>query len=186
MLKKIHFWLIMAVWNVIFFFICGYWQQMDLAVDYGADLLFGLVAIVFIALGESSVVHQIYLMKKFKEYKMQVFEYRMVKQIFLLIVFHVGVFVLMCNLINVDSIFYISAFGWILSVGWVKGSEILWSSEADAFYLIGNGKVYNVENIMENTKVFELSCTRKGERDRVITIEKKLATDEQSRLKGDL
>ena len=74
----------------------------------------------------------------------------------------------------------------ILSVGWVKGSEILWSSEKDAYYLIGNGKVYNVENIMENTKVFELSCTRKGERDRVITIEKKLATDEQSRLKGDL
>lgn len=185
MLKKSHFWLLMVVWNVIFFFICGYWQQMNLSEDYGADLLFGVIAIVFIALGEASVLQQLYLMKKFKNYEMQVFEYRLVKQILLLIVFHVGVIVLMCNLIIVGSIFYISAFGWILSVGWVKGSEILWRRDEDAFYLIGNGKVYNVENIVENTKVFELSCTRKGERDRVITIEKKLATDEQSRLKGD-
>ena len=170
MIKKSTFFILMCIWNALFFFLCGYWQQMNLMVDLGVDLGFGVIAVIFISLGEASVIQQ-------------VFEYRLVKQIVLLLIFHLGVFLLRTNLINIHGIFYISAFALLLSMGWLKGSEILWIGEDASYYMIENGKVYNVVNVMENTKVFELSCTGKGERDRVITIEKKEAIDEQSRLR---
>ena len=183
MLKKGHFFIVTLVWNVVLFWLCDYWQQVNVKADMGVTLAAGIVAVIVIALGEAGVIQQIYMMAKCKKHKMQVFEYRLFKQIFLLVLFHVGVVVLKSNLINIQGVFYMAALGIFLSMGWLKGSEILWTSEDKGYYLIGNGKIYNVENIMENTKVFELSCTRKGERDRVITIEKKEAIDEQSRLK---
>lgn len=183
MLKKGHFFIVTLVWNVVLFWLCDYWQQVNVKADMGVTLAAGIVAVIVIALGEAGVIQQIYMMAKCKKHKMQVFEYRLFKQIFLLVLFHVGVVVLKSNLINIQGVFYMAALGIFLSMGWLKGSEILWTSEEKGYYLIGNGKIYNVENIMENTKVFELSCTRKGERDRVITIEKKEAIDEQSRLK---
>lgn len=183
MLKKGHFFIVMLVWNVALFWLCDYWQQVNVKADLGVSLAAGIIAVIVIALGEASVIQQFYLMRKCKGHKMQVFEYGLFKQIFLLVLFHVGLVVLKSNLINIQGVFYMAALGIFLSMGWLKGSEILWISEATSYYLIGNGKVYNVENVMENTKVFELSCTRKGERDRVITIEKKDAIDEQSRLK---
>ena len=183
MLKKGHFFIVTFVWNVVLFWLCDYWQQVNVKADMGVTLAAGIVAVIVIALGEAGVIQQIYMMAKCKKHKMQVFEYRLFKQIFLLVLFHAGVVVLKSNLINIQGVFYMAALGIFLSMGWLKGSEILWTSEDKGYYLIGNGKIYNVENIMENTKVFELSCTRKGERDRVITIEKKEAIDEQSRLK---
>lgn len=184
MLKKSHFFIVTLIWNVALFWLCGYWQQADVKADVGVTLVAGIIAVIVLALGEASVIQQFYMMSKCKKHKMQVFEYRLFKQIFVLIVFHVVLAVLKSNLINIQGVFYIAAVAIFLSMGWIKGSEILWSSEEKSYYLIGNGNIYNVENIMENTKVFELSCTRKGERDRIITIEKKDAIDEQSRLKG--
>lgn len=183
MLKKNSFFVMMLVWNILFFFLCGYWQRIDVKMDRGVGLVSGIIAVIVIALGEASVIQQLYLGKKWKDYKKQVFENRMIKQIFLLIVFHIGLVLIVSNLINVDGIFYVAILGILLSMGWMSGSDILWTSEEASYYLIGNGKIYNVENVMENTKVFELSCTRKGERDRVITIEKKEAIDEYSILK---
>ena len=183
MLKKGHFFIVTLVWNVVLFWLCDYWQQVNVKADMGVTLAAGIVAVIVIALGEAGVIQQIYMMAKCKKHKMQVFEYRLLKQIFLLALFHAGVVVLKSNLINIQGVFYMAALGIFLSMGWLKGSENLWTSEDKGYYLIGNGKIYNVENIMENTKVFELSCTRKGERDKVITIEKKEAIDEQSRLK---
>ena len=183
MLKKGHFFILTFVWNVVLFWLCGYWQQANVRVDSGVALVAGIIAVIVIALGEASVIQQFYMMAKYKKHKMQVFEYRLFRQIIILVVFHVALVMLKSNLINIQGVFYIAAIGIFLSMGWLKGSEILWTSEEKSYYLIGNGKVYNVENVMENTKVFDLSCTRKGERDRVITIEKKEAIDEQSRLR---
>ncbi len=183
MLKKGHFFILTLVWNVALFWLCDYWQQANVKADVGVTLAAGIIAVIVIALGEASVIQQMYMMAKCKKHKMQVFEYRLFKQIFILVVFHVGLVVLKSNLIYIQGVFYIAAIGIFLSMWWLRGSEILWTSEEKSYYLIGNGKIYNVENVMENTKVFELSCTRKGERDRVITIEKKDAIDEQSRLK---
>lgn len=183
MLKKNIFFIIMLAWNVFFFFLFDYWRQINVQMDLGVGLAAGIAAVIVIALGEASVVQQFYLCAKCKSYKMKVFEYRLVKQIFLLVVFHMVALLIVNNLINIHGVFYVAAIGIFFSMGWLKGSEILWTSEGTGYYLIGNGKIYNVESVMENTKVFELSCTRKGERDRVITIEKKEAIDEQSRLK---
>ena len=183
MLKKRVFFILMLVWNVLFFVLCNYWQRMDVEMDLGVGLTAGIIAVIVIALGEASVVQQFYLSAKWKSYQKRVFENRLIKQIFLLVVFHVVALLIVNNLINIHGVFYVAAIGIFLSMGWLKGSEILWTLEEKGYYLIGNGNVYNVENVMENTKVFELSCTRKGERDRVITIEKKEAIDEQSRLK---
>lgn len=183
MLKKGHFFIVTLAWNVALFWLCDYWQQADVKTDAGVALVAGIIAVIVLALGEASVIQQFYMMAKCKKHKMQVFEYRLFKQIFILILFHVALVVVKSNLINIQGVFYIAAIGIFLSMGWLKGSEILWTSEEKSYYLIGNGKIYNVENVEENTKVFELSCTRKGERDRVFTIEKKDAIDEQSRLK---
>ena len=183
MLKKNIFFIITLVWNVVFFFLCNYWQRMDVEMDLGVGLAAGIIAVIVIALGEASVVQQFYLSAKWKSYQKRVFENRIIKQIILLILFHVLAVLIVSNLINIHGVFYVAAIGIFLSMGWLKGSEILWTSEEKGYYLIGNGNIYNVENVMENTKVFELSCTRKGERDRVITIEKKEAIDEQSILK---
>lgn len=185
MLKKGHFFIVTIAWNAALFWLCDYWQQTYAASDLGVGLAAGIIAVIVIALGEASVIQQIYMMAKCKKQKMQVFEYRLFKQILILVLFHVALIAIKSNLINIQGVFYIAAIGIFLSMGWLKGSEILWTSEEKSYYLIGNGKIYNVENIMENTKVFELSCTRKGERDRVITIEKKDAIDEQSRLKSN-
>lgn len=182
MLKKV-FIAIMLVWNILFFFLCEYWQRMNVEMDKGVGLAVGIIAVIVLALGEASVVQQFYLCAKWKTYKMQVFEYRLVKQIVLLVVFHVCAVLIVNNLVNINGVFYVAALGIFFSMGWLKGSEILWTAEGVGHYLIGNGNVYHVESYTENTKVFELSCTRKGERDRVITIEKKEAIDEQSRLK---
>lgn len=183
MLKKNVFFVIMLVWNVVLFFLFGYWQQMNAQMDFGIGLAVGIIAVIVIALGEASLLQQFYLCAKWKSHKMQVFEYRLVKQIILLVLFHVVALLIVNNLININGIFYVAVIGVFLSMGWLKGSEILWTSDGTGYYLIANGNIYNVESVMENTKVFELSCTRKGERDRVITIEKKESIDDLSILK---
>ncbi|MBR3823891.1 MAG: hypothetical protein IKJ39_01695 [Lachnospiraceae bacterium] len=183
MLKKDVFFVIMLVWNVVLFFLFGYWQQMNAQMDFGVGLAVGIIAVIVIALGEASVVQQFYLCAKWKAHKIQVFEYRLVRQIVLLVLFHVVGLLIVNHLININGIFYVAAIGIFLSMGWLKGSEILWTLEGTGYYLIANGNVYNVESVTENTKVFELSCTRKGERDRVITIEKKESIDDLSILK---
>ena len=183
MLKKGHFFIVTLVWNVALFWLCDYWQQANVKLDVGVTLVAGIIAVIVIALGEAGVIQQLYMMAKCKKHKMQVFEYCLFRQIFVLIIFHVALVVIKSNLINIQGVFYIAAIGIFLSMWWLKGSEILWTSEEKSYYLIGNGKVYNVENVMENTKAYKISCTRKGERDRIFTIEKKDAIDEQSRLK---
>ena len=72
-----------------------------------------------------------------------------------------------------ESLFYIALLAAVLSPGWLAGSRTLWTSEAESYYMTEGGKLYHVESVVENSKVFEIACTRAGERDRTITIEKK-------------
>ena len=94
MLKKGHFFILTFVWNVVLFRLCDYWQQANVKADVGVTLVAGIIAVIVIALGEASVIQQMYMMTKCKSHKMQVFEYRLFKQIFVLVVFHVGLVVL--------------------------------------------------------------------------------------------
>ena len=141
MLKKNVFFVIMLVWNVVLFFLFGYWQQMNAQMDFGVGLAVGIIAVIVIALGEASVVQQFYLCAKWKAHKIQVFEYRLVRQIVLLVLFHVVGLLIVNHLININGIFYVAAIGIFLSMGWLKGSEILWTLEGTGYYLIANGNV---------------------------------------------
>ena len=173
MIGTILLFLGMCVWNVVFFFFCGYWQQMSLNIDYGIDLFFGVLAIILLALGETSIIKQLHYRQKFRQYEKKVFDKKFVRQCALLIVFHIAAICFMYKLVYVQSVFYIAILAFVLSTGWLRGSKTLWMSKEASYFLNETGKLYNVESVAENGKAFELSCTRVGERDRIITIEKK-------------
>ena len=120
MLKKRVFFILMLVWNVLFFFLCNYWQRMDVEMDLGVGLTAGIIAVIVIALGEASVVQQFYLSAKWKSYQKRVFENRLIKQIFLLVVFHVVALLIVNNLINIHGVFYVAAIGIGTNEVWIE------------------------------------------------------------------
>lgn len=172
-MKKLAGFLLLCVWNILFFYLCGYWQQMHLNVEWFIDLFFGGVAVILLALGEVSVIRQIYYRKQFNSCTLKTFDKRFVRQCVLLVLYHVAVLCLLLVMEVVQSVFYISLAAMVFSLGWLRGSRTLWTGEEKNYFLEDNGKLYHVESVMENTKVYEISCTRAGERDRTITIEKK-------------
>lgn len=176
-MKKIAGFFSACVWNVLFFFMCGYWQQMLLNVEWFIDLFFGVLAVILLSLGEVSVIRQIYYRKQFRHCTLKEFDKRFLRQCVFLVAYHVVVLCLVLTMVVVQSLFYMSLIAAVFSVGWLRGSRTLWTSETESYFLEDNGKLYQVESVMENTKVFEIACTRVGERDRTITIEKKVKPD---------
>ena len=172
-MKKAAGYFLACVWNVLFFYLCGYWQQMHLNVEWFIDLFFGGLAVLLLAWGEVRVVWQIYYRKKFRAYTRRTFDNKFIRQCILLVLYHVVVSCLLLALVVVQSLFYMSLLAVALSTGWLVGSKTLWTSEEASYYMTEGGKLYHVEAVTENTKVFEIACTRAGERDRTITIEKK-------------
>lgn len=173
MIKKIIVFLATCMWNVLFFYLCGYWQQMHLNAEWFIDLFFGVLAVILMAFGEANVIWQIYYRNKLRTCTKKVFDKKYIRQCVLLMLYHAIVLYFLRVIVFVQSVFYISLLAVVLSLGWLRGSKTLWTSEEASYFLTETGKLYHVESVMENEKVFELACTREGERDRTITIEKK-------------
>lgn len=170
---KILIVLVAVALNVLFFHLCGYWQQMQyLEVSY-IDLFFGIIAVIVLALGETSIIIQIYYRYKFRALQKRAFDKRFWLQCFLIVFFYCASVYFSTVLIYSYSIFYIAILAFLSSIGWMKGSRVLWSGETESYYQNERCKLYTVSNVMENDEVFELACSASGERDRTITIAKK-------------
>ena len=172
-MKRILIFIAACIWNIIFLYLCGFWQQIPLNIDYFIDIFFGVLSVLLLSLGNVSVITQIVGRIKFKELKRKTFDKKFLRQCILLVIFYVGSLVYVRELVFVHGAFYVALFAFVMSVGWLGGSRTLWMGAEGGFYLNETGKLYHVSAVVENDKVFELACTRKGERDRTITIEKK-------------
>lgn len=172
-MKKSVIFLGTCVWNVLFFSLCGYWQQMHLNVEWYIDLFFGILAVLLMGLGETSVIWQLYHRYKFRACARKTFDKKFLRQCVLLGLYYVIVSVFLLSIEVVQSVFYIALLAAVLSTGWIVGSRTLWTSQEESYYMTEGGKLYHVESVTENEKVFEIACTRAGERDRTITVEKK-------------
>lgn len=172
-MKRFLIFLVACIWNILFFYICGFWQQIPLNIDYFIDIFFGVLSVILLSLGNTSVIIQSLCRVKFHALPRKVFDKKFIKQCILFVIFYVGSIVYVRELVFVHGAFYVALFAFVMSVGWLGGSRTLWQGEGESFYLNETCKLYKVISVVENDKVFELACTRKGERDRTITIEKK-------------
>lgn len=172
-MKRILIFIIACIWNILFLYLCGFWQQIPLNIDYFIDIFFGVLSVILLSLGNVSVIIQILCRVKFAKLQKKIFDIKFIRQCILFAVFYVGSIIYVRELVFVHGAFYVALFAFVMSVGWLGGSRVLWISEEKSYYLNESGKLYHVEAVVENDKVFELACTRKGERDRIITIEKK-------------
>lgn len=172
-MKRFLLFLVACIWNILFFYICGFWQQIPLNIDYFIDIFFGVLSVSLLSLGNVSVVIQILCRVKFRKLKRKVFDKKFIRQCILFLVFYIGSIFYVQELVFAHGAFYVALFAFIMSVGWLGGSRTLWMGEDGGYYLNEVVKLYHVTTVMENDKVFELACTRVGERDRTITIEKK-------------
>lgn len=172
-MKRFVIFIVACLWNILFLYLCGFWQQIPLNIDYFIDIFFGVLSVVLLSLGNVSVIIQIICRVKYSKLQKMVFDKKFIRQCILFVIFYVGSALYVRELVFVHGAFYVALFAFVMSVGWLSGSKILWTGEEKSYYLNESGKLYNVEAVMENDKVFELACTRAGERDRTITIEKK-------------
>lgn len=172
-MKRIFIFIAACLWNILFLYLCGFWQQIPLNIDYFIDIFFGVLSVLLLALGNTSVIIQIICRVKFSKLKKKVFDKKFIRQCILFVIFYVGSALYVRELVYVHGAFYVALFAFVMSVGWLGGSRTLWQGEEGGFFLNEVGKLYTVTSVVENDKVFELACTRKGERDRMITIEKK-------------
>lgn len=172
---KILIFAIAFIWNVFFYHLCGYWQQSPLRdAFFNFDPIIGVIAIIFISLGETSVILQIYYRSKYRNLQKRVFDHKFWQQCLLLVVYHLGC-IYLTNIIVYDfSIFYISILALFFSVGWLKGGRILWTSETESYYLSETCLLYQVTNVNENTEMIEISCTGVGYRDKLVSIPQKM------------
>lgn len=171
-MKRILIFLAGCIWNILFLYLCGFWQQIPLNIDYFIDIFFGVLSVLLLSLGNTSVIIQLICRVKFGKLQRKVFDKKFIRQCILFIVFYVGSALYVRELVFVHGAFYVALFAFVMSVGWLSGSRTLWMREGNGFYLNETCKLYNVTSVVENEKVYELACTRKGERDRTITIEK--------------
>ena len=174
---KATIFLVAAVLNALFFYLCGYWQQIQFHTPtyQKIDWVCGILAVIILAMGEMYTLVQIYYRKKYTGMTKKVFGIRFWRQCILLVLFYVASLALMSNLLFTFIIYYIAVFAIVLSFGWMKGSAIIWTDESGSsgYYMTEKGVFYTVREIMENTQVWELACSRPGDRERIITIYKK-------------
>ena len=172
-MKRFFLFLPACLWNILFLFLCGFWQQIPLNIDYFIDIFFGVLSVLLLSAGNVSVIMQIVCRVKYRAWKRKVFDKRFLRQCILFVIFYVGSLLYVRELVFVHGAFYVALLAFVMSVGWLGGSRTLWMGETGGFYLNEACKLYQVTDVVENDKVYELACTRKGERDRTITIEKK-------------
>ncbi len=175
--RKAAIFVITIIVNVLFYYLCGYWQQMKYNITSYIDLLFGVLSLILLGVGEVSVAVQLFYRNKYKNLKKRVFELQFVRQCVLLILFYVCSLLFTKVLIFINTLFYLPILALCLSVFWTRGSRILWTGEEESFYLSELGMFYRISNITENDDVIELTGIDKNNRDRNILIRKRNALE---------
>lgn len=186
---KVIMFLVTVLFNGAFLYLCGYGSQLQPHTNGVIEPFFGVVMIVLLGYGEVSVIQQLYLKDKFREYKRRLFDYRLLKQCVALVSYYVIAIALVASVEYIYGTFYVAVAALVLSVFWMSGSRTLWletgaekviateSEEAEGrvigYYLAELGKFYEVKNVMENDDVIEMVCQARGDRERTITIAKK-------------
>ncbi len=163
--------------NTVFFFLCGYWQDIAQSKYKFIDILFGVLAVIGLSSGITSIIQQIYCRKKLSSLTKRELSFRFPLQCLLLIVYYVGALLLMLELVFNFSVFYLAAFGAFFSLFLQRGSQVLWTGEEKSYYLDETGRLFTVNNINENDDAMELACSIEGDRDRNITIYKRKQYD---------
>lgn len=177
--------------NALFYYLCGYWEQMFTSQTLVVDLFYGIVASVALALIETRFGIQIILRIRFASYKKRVFDYRVWIQAVMIALYYVAAVVFVNSVEFVHGIFYITVLAVLMAVawfGWVKGGRVLWTGEKGRYFLNEDGRFYKVKNVTENEDLVFVVCVFNELRDKTVIIRKgtleKLKNTEESTVRG--
>lgn len=172
--------------NALFYYLCGYWEQMFTSQTLVIDLLYGIVATVALAMIETRFGIQVVLRIRFAAYKKRVFDYRVWIQAVMLILYYVAAVVFVHSVEFVHGIFYITVLAVLMTVawfGWVKGGRVLWTGEKESWFLNEDGRFYSVKKVTENEDLVFVVCALNAFRDKTVIIHK--GTLEKIKAPGD-
>ncbi len=161
--------------NALFFYLCGYWEQMFTSQTLVIDLLYGIVASIALALIETRFGIQIFLRIRFATYKKRVFDYRVWIQAVMLALYYIAAIAYVNSVEFVHGIFYITVLAVLMTVawfGWVKGGRVLWTGLDDSWFLDADGHFYKVKSVKENEDLVFITCIFNKLREKQIVIQK--------------
>jgi len=161
--------------NALFYYLCGYWEQMFTSQTLVIDLFYGIVASIALALLETRFGLQLLLRIRFIHYKKRVFDYRMWIQAVMLGMYYVAAVAFVNSVEFVHGIFYITVLAVLMAVawfGWVKGGRVLWTGEKKSYFLNEDGKFYKVKAVTENEELVFVICVLNQLRDKTVIIKK--------------
>lgn len=173
---KLLIFMVALICNTLFLLLCGYGQIHHEETATYWDPVLGIVAVLVLAWGDTSVAVQLYFRAKYRHLKRRSFDWKFRRQCFLLAVYYIGSLWYLSAMTYEFMVSYLSLFAIALSPLWLLGgSRTLWRSEnsEDAYYLDDRRRWYVVHEVTENDYVVELRCTAPGDRERTITIEKR-------------
>lgn len=161
--------------NALFYYLCGYWEQMFTSQTLVIDLFYGIVASIALALLETRFGLQLLLRIRFIHYKKRVFDYRVWIQAVMLAVYYVAAVAFVNSVEFVHGIFYITVLAVLMAVawfGWVKGGRVLWTGEKESYFLNEDGRFYKVKAVTENEELVFVVCVLNQLRDKTVIIKK--------------
>lgn len=166
-----------AAVNIIFFLVCDYGKVQVPDTSRLLDPILGALAVAALAFGEAKVIVQIYFRDKYRKMKARTFDMKFWKQCFAIVLYYVGNIVFLAASHSIYKAGYISIFALVLSPLWLSGgSRVLWTDHSgeEAYFLDESTKWYKVSKLMENDDVLEITCQAPGDRERTISIPKKM------------
>jgi len=161
--------------NALFYYLCGYWEQMFTSQTLVIDLFYGIIASVALALLETRFGLQVLLRLRFIRYEKRVFDYRVLVQAVMLVVYYVAAVLFVNSVEFVHGIFYITVLAVLMAVawfGWVKGGRVLWTDSKESYFLDEDGKFYKVKAVSENEELVFVVCILNKLRDKTVIIKK--------------
>ncbi len=173
---KLLIFAVALVCNALFLLLCGYGQihHVDTATYWDPPL--GVVAVLVLAGGNTSVAVQMYFRSKYRHLKCRTFGWKFWRQCVLLAIYYIGSVCYLSAMRYDFMVSYLSLFAIALSPLWLLGgSRTLWKSEhgEEAYYLDERRNWYEVHAVTETDAMVEIRCTAPGDRERTIAIEKK-------------
>jgi len=174
--KKLLIYVVAVIANAAFFTFCGYGKVQHPDTASYLDPFLGIVAVVALSAGDARVGVQIYYRCKYKNLNCRTFDMKFWRQCVLLVAYYVGSLVYLSTAVTIYKASYLSVFALILCPLWLTGgSRTLWTGHTgeESFYLDETTKWYEVNNVMENDDVVEITCKAPGDRERTISIAKK-------------
>lgn len=161
--------------NALFYYLCGYWEQMFTSQTLVIDLFYGIVASIALGLIETRFGIQLLLRIRFASYKKRVFDYRVWIQAVMLVLYYVAAVVFIHSVEFVHGIFYITVLAVLMTVawfGWVKGGRVLWTGDHDSYFLNEDGRFYKVKAVTENEEQVFVVCAFNQLRTKTVIIKK--------------